>query len=82
MSLSRTNTHTIASSCPRQEHEHPSYRGDRDTNLHGVTHLFIPIPSPHASPFLSNFRNSLPPTFLDARARSCVRLIQSHSRLG
>ncbi|KAI0245642.1 hypothetical protein BJV78DRAFT_1261305, partial [Lactifluus subvellereus] len=29
------NTHTNASSCPHQEHEHPSYRGDNDTNLHG-----------------------------------------------
>ena len=40
-SLSPTNTHTNASSCARQEYEHPSYRGDRDTNLHGVTHLFV-----------------------------------------
>jgi hypothetical protein len=50
-SLSPTNTHTNASSCPRQWHEHPSYRGDRDTNLHVITHLFVPF---HLrAPFLS-----------------------------
>ncbi|KAI0245519.1 hypothetical protein BJV78DRAFT_1262527, partial [Lactifluus subvellereus] len=32
---SPTNTHTIASSSPHQEREHPSYRGDPNTNLHG-----------------------------------------------
>jgi hypothetical protein len=51
MSLSLTNTHANAGFCPRQEHEHPSCRGDRDTNLHAITHLFVSIPSPHT--FLS-----------------------------
>ena len=35
MSLSPTNTHTNAGSCPRQEHEHPGYQGDRDPDLLG-----------------------------------------------
>ena len=34
MCLSPPNTHTNASSCPRQEYGHPSYRGDRDTISH------------------------------------------------
>ena len=35
ISPSSTETHTNGSSYPRQEHEHPSYRGDRNLDLHG-----------------------------------------------
>ena len=67
---SPTNTQTHANSCLRQEHERPSYRGDRDTNLHGYHLLHFPPISGHSSfPFYNyNFRSPFPLAFLESHA--------------
>ena len=61
MSLSPTNAHTSASSCPRQEHEHPSSRGHCDTNLRGQSLDFHSISACFSFPFKCS--QSAPPRF-------------------
>ena len=68
ISSSPTSTHASPSSCRHQEHEHLSYCGDCDTDLHGY-HVPLRFYSIHASSLFGfynyNFHHPSPPAFLD-----------------